>query len=206
MFKIYGYATQNSKKVLYVAEELGIDYEFEKVDLRKGESRTEDFAKKNIMRKVPVLQHDERFLFESGAICRYLANIQESKLYPCDKFERAVVDQWMDFFSTQLGRWLNTLFFEKLMKPLFNLGTPIQSVIDESSKFVRQNLKTVNFHLENNRYFAGPNFSIADLFAYAYIEQLIPLEFPLEEYPHVANWLNKIAARASIKKGPERLA
>ena len=46
MFKIYGYATQNSKKVLYVAEELGIDYEFEKVDLRKGESRTEDFAKK----------------------------------------------------------------------------------------------------------------------------------------------------------------
>ena len=36
MLKIYGISTSNTKKVLYVAEELNTDYEFQLVDLAKG--------------------------------------------------------------------------------------------------------------------------------------------------------------------------
>jgi len=96
MYRLYAFFTQNSMKTVYVAEELGIDYEFRYVDLFKGENRTGEFRELTPAGKVPVLQVGNQSLFESGAICRYLANAEQSPLYPAAALERAWVDQWMD--------------------------------------------------------------------------------------------------------------
>ncbi|MCH8250095.1 MAG: glutathione S-transferase family protein, partial [Proteobacteria bacterium] len=124
MFRLYGFFTQNSLKALYVLEESGVEFEFEFVNLAEGEQKTEEFSHKTPVGKVPVLEHDGEYLFESGAICRYVANVTDSPLYPADKMQRARVDQWMDFFTCHLGRWFSTLYFEAVIKPKFNLGEP----------------------------------------------------------------------------------
>jgi hypothetical protein len=97
MYRLHGFFTQNSMKALYVLEELGVDYEFCFVDLAKGENRTDSFRRKTPAGRVPVLEHDGEFLFESGAICRYVAGVEHSPLFPADKLERARVDQWMTY-------------------------------------------------------------------------------------------------------------
>ena len=74
MYRLHGFYTQNTMKTLYVLEELGVDFEYCFVDLMKGENRTDAFRAMTPVGKVPVLEHDGEFLFESGAICRYVAS------------------------------------------------------------------------------------------------------------------------------------
>jgi glutathione S-transferase len=122
MYRLYGSFTQNSMKPVYVLEELGVDFEYCFIDLMKGETRTDDFRRMTPAGKVPVLEHDGEFLFESGPICRYVASVEKSPLYPADKLQRARVDQWMTFFTCHPGRWLTKLYFERPMMhfPLLN--------------------------------------------------------------------------------------
>jgi glutathione S-transferase len=205
MFQLYGFFTQNTLKTLYVLEEVGEDFEFHFVNLSKGEQKTEAFAQKTPIGKVPVLEHNGEHLFESGAICRYVANVAESPLYPADKMQRARVDQWMDFFSCHLGRWFTTLYFEAVIKPKFNLGDPNESGIAEANKFAKIQLDTLNSHLADTDWLANDALSIADLFAFAYIEQHRAVDFSLDDYPNVTAWVDRIESRKSIADARARL-
>lgn len=200
MIRLYGFKTQNTLKTMYVLEESGLDFEFEFVDLGKGEQRSEQFAQKTPIRKVPLLEHDGEFLFESGAICRYIGNLTEPTIYPTDKMQRARVDQWMDFFSCHLGRWLTTIFFETVIKKHFDLGDPDADLVAEATKFVSQQLKVLNTHFDDSDYLANNALSIADFFAFAYVEQCGAIDWSLTDFPNVEAWLSRIGSRESIAR------
>jgi len=205
MFRLFGFFTQNSLKTLYVLEEVVGDFEFKFVDLSKGEQRAEAFSKMTPIGKVPVLEHDGEYLFESGAICRYVANRSDSALYPSDCMPRARVDQWMDFFSCHLGHWFNTLYFEAVIKPKFDLGDPDEKGIAEATKFVHLQLGMLNTHLDGSDWLANNAFSIADLFAFAYVEQHKAVDVSLDDYPNVTSWYERIDSRPSIANARARL-
>ena len=205
MFRLYGFPTQNSMKTLYVLEESGLDFEFVLVDLEKGEHKSDSFRQKTPMGKVPLLEHDGEYLFESGAICRYVGSVSNSPLYPADLLQRARVDQWLDFFSCHLGRWFSTLFFEQVIKPKYGLGDPNEASLEEATKFAHQQLGILDGLLQDSDWLANDADSIADLFAFAYVEQYRVIEFSLNEYPHVQAWFDRIEARDSIAKARARL-
>lgn len=205
MLKLHGFNTQNTMKTLYVLEELGCDYEFVFVDLFKGEHKTESFLKITPVGKAPALQDGEDGIFESGAICRYLANKEGSPLYPEEPIARAKNDQWMDFFSCHLGRSINTLFFETFIKSKASRGDTDPKVCEEATNLAREQLSVINSQLESNRYLCGDVLSIADLFAFAYVEQVEPLKFSLEDFPMVQNWLTNIASRESIARARRKV-
>lgn len=205
IFHLYGFFTQNTLKTLYVLEELGEDFEFHFVDLSKGEQKTEAFAQKTPIGKVPILEHDGEHLFESGAICRYVANVSDSSLYPADKMQRARVDQWMDFFTCHLGRWFSKLFFEAVIKPKFNLGEPDEAGIAEANKFAIEQLSLLDGLLQASDWLANDALSIADLFAFAYVEQCRAIDFKLDEYANVTAWFERIESRESIANARARL-
>jgi len=197
MYKLHGFFTQNSMKPLYVLEELGVDYEFCFVDLQKGDNRSESFLDMNPVGKVPVLEHDGEFLFESGAICRYLGTVEKSALFPADKLQRARVDQWMTFFTCHPGRWLSKIFFEQVIRPRANLGETDEAGCEEAVKFVHQQLQLVEDWFEHTDWLANDALSIADVFAFAYVEQSHYINFPLGDYPRVLAWFKRLEARDS---------
>lgn len=205
MFHLYGFTTQNTLKTLYVLEEVGTDYEFHLVNLAGGEQRSEAFRKMNPVGKVPVLAHDDEYLFESGAICRYVASVSGSPLYPRDPLERARVDQWMDFMSCHLGRWMTKMYFEKVIKPKFDLGPLDEEGIAEALEFARQQLGILNNHLDGTDWLANDRLSIADIFAYAYVEQYRDIDLSLDEFPNVAAWVGRLDARPGIAKGRSKV-
>ncbi len=204
MMQLYGFFTQNTLKTLYVLEQVGSDYEFIYMNLLKGEHKSDDFMKLNLLGRVPVLTHGGQSLFESGAICRYVANEANSDLYPQDKMQRAKVDQWMDFFSNHLGRWLNTLFFEKIFKPKAGMGEINEAACAEAVKYSAEQFAVVDGHLAQNAYFTGDDLSIADLFAFAYIEQVQAIDMPLDNFPHVKAWFDDIEALDSIARARKK--
>jgi glutathione S-transferase len=195
MYRLHGFFTQNSMKTLYVLEELGVDYEFCYVDLAKGENRTEEFRNKTPVGRVPVLEHDGEYLFESGAICRCVASVEHSPLFPADKMQRARVDQWMTYFTCHPGRWLTKLFFEKVVKPIAGMGEPDAAGCEEAARFAQQQLAVVNDWLEHHEWLANDTFSIAEPFALAYVEQARTVDFPLDGYPWLQKWLERLDAR-----------
>jgi len=200
MYVLHGFFTQNTMKTLYVLEELGVEYEFRYVDLARGEQRGEAFLRMTPAGRVPVLEHDGQFLFESGPICRYVASVEHSPLFPADKLERARVDQWMTYFTCHPGRWLTRIFFEKMVKPLAGMGDPDPAVIAESEKFVAQQLKGVDNWLQDHDWLANDVFSIAEPFALAYLEQAHVVGFALDPFPNVQAWLARLEARESTAR------
>ncbi|MCB1215583.1 MAG: glutathione S-transferase family protein [Deltaproteobacteria bacterium] len=207
MYQIHGIDFSfNTTKLIYVAEALGLDYDYIKIDMAKGEHKSLDHGARHPLGKLPTLTHHGKVLFESGAICRYLANVAESPLYPINDFyKRALVDQWMDFFTAHLGRWLGTLLFEKRVKEAF-FGKPADpKVIEESHAFISQQMQAVEKHLSESTYFAGEDLSIADLFAFAYIETTPLSEVSLEPYPQLQAWFKKIQGLPSVGAAQKKL-
>lgn len=190
---------------MYVLEEVIGDFEFRFVDLGKGEQRSDAFQKITPIGKAPVLDHDGETLFESGAIARYVANQSGSELYPEDSLKRARVDQWLDFFTCHLGHWLIKLFYEARIKPKFNLGDPDEEGIAEAIKFANRQLKIVNRHLDASDWLANDALSIADLCAFAYVEQYRDIDVSLDDYPHVEAWFDRIESMPSIARARARL-
>ena len=95
--KVLGRASSiNVRKVLWTCAEL--DLHFEHV-----ESDPPLFAR-NPNRQVPVIQDGEFVMWESNAICRYLAGKQpRGTLLPQEPQPRALVEQWMDWQASELN-------------------------------------------------------------------------------------------------------
>ncbi len=207
MYHIHGLTiSSNTTKTIFVAEELGIDYKFTQMDISKGEHKTPEHFKRHPLGKVPTLTHGEITLFESGAICRYLASTEKSELYPVnDNLTRCKIDQWLDFFTNHLGRWLNAYAFEKVAKVKYGFGEPDKEAEKEAIGFIEQQMPAVDNHLGENTYFLGDLFSIADLIAFSYVENFEMAQLPFDDYPNVKKWYESIKSRDSIKRAHKKI-
>ena len=98
MIELYTAATPNGRKISIALEELGLPYSVHRIDIGKGDQHSPEFTRLSPNQKIPAIVDQETgiSLFESGAICRYVASEEKSPLYPADKLERARVDQWRD--------------------------------------------------------------------------------------------------------------
>lgn len=72
VIKLYGSA-MSTARVLVTILEKELPYEVVFVDIAKGEQKKEDYLKMQPFGKVPVMDDDGFVMFESRAICRYLA-------------------------------------------------------------------------------------------------------------------------------------
>ena len=93
--KVYGDAISgNCLKVRYTADYLGLAYDWEAVDILKGDCRTPEVLAINPAGQVPVLALDDgRVLTQSNAIIEYLAT--GSALLPAAAYDQAKVHEWL---------------------------------------------------------------------------------------------------------------
>src|ERR1700692_416703 len=81
--RIYGIARTRAYRALWVAMELGLDYEHLPIEIGDAGARSPDFLAINPNGRLPVIVDDGFVLFESLAITLYLAKKHSSgKLYP----------------------------------------------------------------------------------------------------------------------------
>jgi glutathione S-transferase len=101
--KLYGFGPTRSLRALWSLRELGVDFEFEVVNLLAGDHQRPEFLRLNPAGKVPVLVDGDLVLTESAAIVLYLAEkYPEKKLLPSDLATRAQVYRWIMFAMTEL--------------------------------------------------------------------------------------------------------
>lgn len=106
MLKVLGRSTSiNVRKVLWVCAELDLPYEQEQWGTGFRSTDTPYFRALNPNALVPVVLDGEFVLWESNAICRYLAASHgRVDLLPMDLRDRARVEQWMDWQLAELNK------------------------------------------------------------------------------------------------------
>jgi len=204
VYTLFASSTINSKKVLYVLEEIGASYQTRYVNVFKQENQSEEIRALAPFAKIPVLKYEDQGIFESAAICRLIASTEQSPLYPKEPLKRAGVDQWIDFFNCHLGRWIGSLYFQHIIKPKIGQD-PDPAACEEPLHYANQQLEVLDRWLGQNRWLAGFDLSIADFYAFAYIEYADRVGLDLAKYPEVRRWRDAIAGREAIRRAGELL-
>ena len=62
-----------TQRVIVLLEELDLKYDVKQINLSKGEQKSKEFLELQPFGKVPVVKYDDRVLFESRSILRYIA-------------------------------------------------------------------------------------------------------------------------------------
>jgi len=175
---LYGGARTRAASVVWYLEELGIAYQYQKLDIRAGDNKKPEYLAINPMGKVPALVDGDFSVWESGAILWYLAT-QYGEISP-EVTTQAETIQWILFANSTLA---NGLFLE-----------------DRREQEIPRLLNPLNEIFQENDYLMGEEFTVADVAVgyYLYIARLL-FNFDWQEYPSVLDYLERLSQRQAFK-------
>ena len=191
--KIYGVARSRASRVLWMAKELGLDYEHVKVDFATGETRTPAHLALNPNGHVPVIDDDGLILWESMAINLYLAKkYGAGGLYPSRLGDEARAWQWSFWGVTEVERPVLTAMMNRAIYPESQRDL---AAADAAEKTLAQPLGVLDGVLARSAYLLGDHFTVADLNVASILAWARPARIDMSAFPKVAEWLKNCAER-----------
>ena len=155
MYKLLGTPKTRAFRVLWMLEELGVDYEIDPIGPRSAEATAI-----NPSGKVPALAANGEVIIDSVAICQYLADAHGKLTYPAGSAERAQQDSWTQFAIDEVD---SALWF--FAKNSFILPEELRS--DTAKKACRHEFdRALGFmeqRLGERTYVMGDQFTVPDI-------------------------------------------
>src|SRR5260370_14512603 len=191
MLKIYGVARSRAFRILWMAEELGLDYEHVKVDFASGETRESGFLALNPNGQVPVIDDDGFILWESMAINLYLAKkYGMGGLYPSRLEDEARAWQWSFWGMTEVERPVLTAMMNRAVYPEEKRD---KEAADAAEPALAQPLKVRDGGLGRSVNLLGESFTVADLNVASILAWARPAQIDMSAFPKVVEWLKNCA-------------
>ena len=198
MLKIWGRMSSiNVRKVVLVAQELGLP--FERIDAGGafGIVKTPEHLAKNPNGLIPLIEDDEVQLWESNVIVRYLcARHAADTLYPLALPARFDAERWMDWQQTTLGPAGRPAFLQWIRTPADQRNP---DAIAQSVAATEPLLGLLDQHLGRQPFMAGDRLTMADFPIACEIHRWINLPQPRTEHPHLDRWYAGMLARPSAR-------
>jgi glutathione S-transferase len=195
--KIYGVARSRAFRTLWMAKELGLDYEHIKIDFATGETRTPAHLALNPNGHVPVIDDDGFILWESMAINLYLAKkYGRDGFYPPRLVDEALAWQWSFWGMTEVERPVLTALFNRAILPE-NERDP--AAADAAEKTLAQPLKVLDGALGHSPHLLGGKFTVADLNVASILAWARPAQIDFSPFPKVAEWSRNCAERPAAR-------
>jgi glutathione S-transferase len=182
-------------KVLFAANQLGIDYKMSFIDFAKQDQKTPGFTALNPNQRMPVLEDDGYVLWESNAIVQYLASLKpESGLLPKDLKARVTAVKWQFWETAHLDPACAIFMFERVVKPLFGRGEASESEIKRGEELMARLCPVLDAALQKSRYVAGDSLTVADISLGAAFVSADQAKMPIENYRGIQRWRTDLAA------------
>ncbi len=199
MLKILGKSSSiNVRKVLWLCVELDLPYEQEEWGSGFRSTQVPEFLALNPNAMVPVICDGDFVLWESNAICRYLASRQERPdLLPEEPQARAVVEQWMDWQATELNNAWRYAFMGLVRKSTEHTDV---AAIRASAENWNRRMATLEMQLSKTGAFVvGNAFTLADIVIGLSINRwfMTPIEHPV--FPAVAEYYERLSERLGFR-------
>lgn len=194
--KIYGVPRSRAFRTLWLAHELGLDYENIPVNT-SGESREASFLAINPNGHIPAIDDDGFILWESMAIDLYLAKKHGlGTLYPTTLQGEALAWQWSFWGITEVERPVLTAMFNRALLPEDKRDA---AAADAAEKEMQSPLGVLDGALPKRPYLIGNDFTVADLNVAAILAWARPARIDMTPFPKVADWLGRCALRPAAK-------
>lgn len=162
----------------------------------------QDFLRRNPAGKVPVLKIDSRTLSESQAICEFLdETVPEPRLMPRDADGRYEVRRLCAWFDDKFhGEVTSKLLYERVNKKLMGQGYPDSKNVKAGASRIKYHLDYLSWLLDQRRWLAGDQMSLADLTAAAHLSSLDYIsDVDWNRSQNVRDWYSKIKSRPSFR-------
>lgn len=207
--QLHSLATPNGVKVTVMLEELlaaghGADYDAWFIDINEGDQFSSGFVDVNPNSKIPALFDKSTGVrvFESGAILLYLAEKFRSFL-PRDIEGRTETLNWL-FWLQGSAPYLGGGFGHFYAYAPEKFEYPINRFAMEA----KRQLDVLDKQLEDNRYLAGKDYTIADMATAPWYGALVKgqaydaAEFlDVSSYEHVNRWADDVMSRPAYVRG-----
>jgi glutathione S-transferase len=194
--RIYGIARTRAFRALWVANELGLDYEHLGLEIGSAGAKSPEFLALNPNGRLPAIDDDGFVLWESLAITLYLAKKHSpGRLYPASLQDEARTWQWSLWALNEVDRGVNIWSLHALRLPPADRDP---QMLAEALKAVAGPFAVLDTALAERRYILGDDFTIADLNVAAVISRAIDMD--LSATPRLAAWLTRCLERPAALK------
>src|SRR5688572_5066829 len=163
MLQVLGRSTSiNVRKVLWLCAELDLPIAHEEWSGGDRSNRSEEFKQWNPNGLVPVIKDGDFVLWESNAICRYLARKHpHGTLLPDDPQARGRVEQWMDWQATELNSAWRYAFYGLVRRSAAHQDP---GAIAQSLDAWTRCMRLLDAHFaQGGQFITGELFSLADV-------------------------------------------
>jgi glutathione S-transferase len=196
--KIYGVARSRAFRTLWMAAELGLEYEHVKVDFADGGTRRLEYLAINPNGHVPAIDDDGFTLWESMAINLYLAKKYGSGsqgLYPQRLEDEARVWQWSFWGMTEVERPALTALLNRVGPE----DKRDMAAADEAERALAGPLRVLDAAVAAQPYLVGAHFTVADLNVAGILSWARQARVDLSAVPKAAAWLKNCHDRPAAQ-------
>ena len=187
----------NVKKVVWTAQELGLDFERHEAGGVHGVVKTPAYMALNPNSQIPVMQDGDYVLWESNVITRYLcAKHSFDKLYPTDLQERFDAERWMEWQQTSVNPASRNGFWHLIRLPADQRNP---ALVAQSNTAVELLMAILDAHLATRDFVVGECFSMADIPLGCEVQRWFGLPQSRTSRPHIERWFATLLARPAAK-------
>ncbi len=203
--KVHHLNYSRSLRVLWLLEELGLEYTVQSWERDENFRAPAEAAQVHPLGRFPMVEVDGRTLVESGAILEYFAD-REGKLRPTGEDEKIECRMFLHYGEgSMMPPLLVNLIFGKLRSapmPFFvkPIARGIADKVDQTytKPALDLHLGFVEQTLSERPYFAGEEFSIADIQMFYAVEA--GLMRAGGQRPHMSAWRERVTSRPAYQR------
>ena len=198
MLRLLGRKTSiNVQKVMWLTEEMNVKVERVDIGGSFGGDKTPEYLAKNPNGFIPTLEDGDFTLWESQAICRYIAEkYGHAPWAPEDATGRALAGQWMDWYTTRMHPPM-TEIFRALIRT-----EPEDRDMDAVNKAIEQaaGLWTLlDAQLAKADYLTGDGPTMADIPAGCAVNRWYVMDVDRPSLPNLEAWHARLADRSAYQ-------
>ena len=198
MLTLHFSSNSRAQRVLWLLEELQLEYNLNKIKFHPSELKSDEHRKRHPLGRVPVLEDEEITIYESGAIVEYLiARHSNGELRP-EVSDPAFPNylQWFHYCEGMIMPPMNTIVVHTLILPEERRN---EEVLRQAKNLLTKALLPVNQLLEKNKYLID-KFSGVDFMLGHSLYMSNKLKCVSDEMINIKNYLNLINEREAFQK------
>jgi glutathione S-transferase len=199
MLTLYHSPQSRSIRPRWLLEEIGAPYEVKLIRLEAGDQKSPEYLKLNPNGTVPTLVDGDLVLWESAAICQYLADkFPEHGLAPAvGTPERGTYYQWIHYAMSTLEPPAITIFLHTVRLPETDR---VPQLVDAARTQLAAAVTVVNDALAGREWMLGPQFTAADVMVGSTLWWAQLMGLIGEQHPNAQAYLARCMARPAMQR------
>ena len=197
MLKLHFAPNSRAGRIVWLFEELGLEYEMNKMAFHPKDLKSDEHRKRHPLGRVPVLDDGDVSIFESGAIVEYImARYGDGGLKPAvDAPEFPEYLQWFHYCEGMVMPPINTIMVHSVLLPPERRN---EETLGQAQRLLGRAVAPVDSALEGREYLVG-DFSAADVMLGHSLFMANRLGQVSEELANLKAYLKRIEARPAFQ-------